>query len=451
MMGYGKAFRRGLLAAMAGAVLASALVGCGDNGKSAADGGSKKDPKAGAAEKTVFQFWHSMSGEQESVLGELVKNFNAANPDAEVQAVYQGAYNQLLLNLNNAIVAGEPPALAQVYEGWTSRFLENEQLEPVQTFIDAEPDGYKAVLEDFYPGFRDNNTWDGKMITLPFNKSTYVIFYNATWFKEAGYDSFPNTVEGMLEAARKLTGPDASGKKRYGVGARTTLETLSTLMHAYGGRFHEPNDQGAVVAVDTPPARRALTDLAALQKDGAAFMEGDYMSGPFGAGVVGFFWGSSAGLPFVDKAIAGKFDWNLASLPDGSADGSGGVLFQGTNIAIFTDNTDAEKQAAWRFLKFLMEPQNTALWASRTGYLPIRRAALEQESLKKYIAANPKYQIFLDQMDRAVFEPKKAYWDNIRNEIAAEIESALQGRKSPEDALQAAEKKAQRIIREEAN
>jgi multiple sugar transport system substrate-binding protein len=156
------------------------------------------------------------------------------------------------------------------------------------------------------------------------------------------------------------------------------------------------------------------------------------------------FWDSSAGIPFAVRGAGDKFTVGTASVPNRE---NGGFLSQGTNIGMFNSGTPEQQQAAWRFLEFLMRPDNAALWAARTGYLPVRRAALKEPVLATLLEESPAYRACVDQLDRLRFEPPLSFWEQIRAELAQELEAAYRGRRSVEEALTNAEQRSQSIIR----
>jgi len=402
----------------------------------------------GPGTKVVVEFWHAMSGDHEKLVADFANEFNAKSSEYEIKPVYQGRYDQLKMNLANALATGGAPAMAQVYEGWTSIYLDKGHLTPVADFIAKEADGYKDTLADIYPIFLENNTWDGTLLTLPFNKSSYAIFVNRDRLEKAGYTEFPKSPKDFEAACEKMTERNADGSVNvYGVGIRSMIESFTVQYYAYGGRYMDMID-GNMTVVDTPIARRALSDMVRFNTEKKiAYVDGDYMSQPFGSDKVACFWASSAGIPFVAKGVAGKFRWEAAPMPDGSPSGTDGkFLLQGTNIAILNKASEDAQAGAWQFLKYLMEPEQMALWSAKSGYLPVRRAARDVEILRAELEKNQAFRVCVEGLDRGAFEPRAAYWEEIRAELAGEIEAALRGAKSVEEALMTAEKKARRVI-----
>ena len=97
------------------------------------------------------------------------------------------------------------------------------------------------------------------------------------------------------------------------------------------------------------------------------------MSGPFGNEQVAMFIGSNAGESYVKQAAEGKFEVKTARVPYESS------IQQGTDLFVFEKSTDAEKKAAYAYIKFLTEKENQIDWALKTGYIPVRTSALSDE------------------------------------------------------------------------
>lgn len=129
-----------------------------------------------AADKVEVTFWHAMSSGHQPTLQALADEFMQAHPNIQITLVYQGHYGDLGQKLLSAVAAGTPPVMAQMYEDWTMKFLEADALLPLGPEIPQD------VIDDIPQAFIDSNTYvvNGKdvLMTVPFNKSAMVLFYN---------------------------------------------------------------------------------------------------------------------------------------------------------------------------------------------------------------------------------------------------------------------------------
>ncbi|MCD6442881.1 MAG: extracellular solute-binding protein, partial [Thermotogae bacterium] len=176
-----------------------------------------------------------------------------------------------------------------------------------------------------------------------------------------------------------------------------------------------------------------------------AFMQGGYLSGPFGDGKVAMYIGSSAGMPYVARASKGKHEWTWAPIPKWK---EYAPPFAGTDVVIFSTATEEQKKAAWKFLKFLISPDITTFWAIKTGYMPVRKSALETKAWKSYVESNPMIEVPVKQIPYGSIDPKPAQWAEIRNIVTTAVTNAMYQKQSVEEALAWAEKEIERILEE---
>ena len=399
--------------------------------------------------RAVVQFWHAMSGtDQSSLLNAFVKEFEAANPDIHVIPIYQGNYGQLSQKLIASIIARNPPVMAQMYEGWTSRFLKRDLMDPVQDYFTG-PDGLSpAEIEDIWQPFRDNNSWDGKMVTMPFNKSCYVLYANMNMLREAGYNAPPATWDELRAMAKKLTitKPDKSSPDVYGFMMRAQIEGYTMFLFRAGEHILSPDDKK--VTLNTPMALETLQLLSDMVNvDKSAYTEGaSYPALPFGSGKVAMYVHSSAAFSFNDENTRGKFEWIAAPLPHPQGR-QGGILFQGTNIGIFkSDHTPKERLAAWRFLKYITSPKNTARWSIATGYVVVRKSGADVPEMKEFLSEHPNYWVPIRCIPEATFDPRPPYWDQMRPEVATYSMQAINGQLAPVKAMEIMDEKLKEIL-----
>jgi len=379
-------------------------------------------------------------GHQE-LLTDFADEFNAGRSDARVLPVFQGVYGTLYQKLIAALTARRPPPLSMMYEGWTTRFYDRGRLDAVESHLSG-PTGWDATdRADFFPRFLENNRWGGSLLTLPMNKSAYVLQYNVDLFRRAGFAEAPRTWEELREIARAVASLRAEdGRPCRGMIVRPQLESFATLLFSAGGSFLDARWEPTLLR---PEARRALAFLSDLiHRDGAARLEAAYPASVFGTGLVGMFIYSSAAFPFNDRFAAGRFQWRAAPTPrpEAGSPEARRTLFQGMNVGIFADREPEERAVAWDFLKFILEPDRAARWAIRTGYCPVRRSAVAQPAYRAFLDEHPAYAVPVGEVPSAQFEPKPDFWEAWRTDVGDEVVAALEGLKRPEEALQGAQR-----------
>jgi len=383
-------------------------------GLAIASGGISQD-------KVEVTFWHAMTGAHQETLQALTDQFMADHPDIQITLAYQGGYGDLSTKLLSAVAAGTPPVMAQMYEDWTMKFLEAGALMPLQSYMPME------FLRDLPQSLVDSNTYDSTMVTIPFNKSAMVLFYNTDLVKKP-----PATWDELLQMAKDLTvDTDGDGTPdQYGFGIRPYTEFYIEFFHQNGGRIF--NDDMTKCLINSDAGVAAMDYLLKLKQ--YSLYQTGYLSGPFGDGKVAMYIGSSAGIPFVASASEGKHGWMTADLPVGPVNGES--MIQGTNIGVFSLGTTAEqRQAAVEFIKYLVSKEATLQWAEGTGYLPVRISAVESDEWQEYIAANPERKATTDMMLKGFVYPHHPNMYNIRSVIGTAFEKVMLGQATPQEAL----------------
>lgn len=420
------------------------LAGCSGpgTGDSPAPSGS-----SAAGGKIEVEFWHYFSGDHDKTLKEMTAEFEKQNPDVVVKTIFQGNAGQLNQKLQGAFAAtpAKNPPIATVYENWTADYLSKGYVDAVGDHYAKLPPEEQQDVADFIKGYIEGNSWDGKLVTLPFNKSMYLLYYNADRLAAAGFDGPPATLEELEAAVRATTEREGNRVKTYGFGLRAGPEAFTTLFYARGGQYI--TDDGKIT-LNTPEARDALNFLRNLyHPERFIYNTTDFMDAPFGNQQIAMYIYSSASFPYNEKSVGGRFNWDVAPIP-GSGDDRARYLMQGTNLGIFANHSEEVRDATFRLIRFLTSPKNCVYWATRTGYMPIRYSMIEDEEMKAYFVANPRYEkaARLVLADKGRQEPKFAVWEGSREDIANMVDRVLSRNADPAEELQTAEKAIQELL-----
>ena len=379
------------------------------------------------------------SGKQKPALDLLTKRFEAQNPNVKVTLIAEPNYGVLLQKEQAAVAAGNPPTIGQAYENWAAGFADAKAIIPIGGYVNNSKIGVKpADQKQIWKGvWKDLFLPDGKLWMWPFNKSDYVVYYNADKLAKAGL-AVPTTWVQYATVAKKLSG-NGSWAESLDTGtlaapANGTFVYLS-LVRALGGDWL----QNGKPDFDTKPFIKALGFLADLKKSGALQIGTNYPGETaLGAGRSAFDLSTVAGYPYVLAAVGGKFSMKVAPMFTGR-NGQGNSL-QGTNIVIFSKSSNTQRAAAWKYMKFLSEPRQTAYWAEETGYLPVTKEALPV--MKRYIAAHPYQQIAAQSLQVAAGSPPYAWWTQAVGYIAEAMQQVLDNGGDPAHALATAQSKA---------
>lgn len=146
-----------------------------------------------------------MGGPLGDALRTMVEEFEEQDPEIDITLVSMGEYSSLSQKLMAAVQVNAPPNMAQMYESWTTQFHELDRLIPLDSFVGSPAGLTASELGDFYPAFIADNSWDGRLVTMPFNKSVPVFFYDIEMLKQAGYHGFPRTWPEFRTTVKDLT------------------------------------------------------------------------------------------------------------------------------------------------------------------------------------------------------------------------------------------------------
>jgi multiple sugar transport system substrate-binding protein len=412
--------RRFLTIAVTLFAVGALVVGCGGGGGGESDSGV-----------VTVQFWHAMGGPLGDALDELVAEFNDTHADIDIESVSMGRYQALSQKIMAAVAAGQPPVLAQAYEAWTGELIENGSAEPLNGYIDGRDGLSSAELADFVPGMLDNNTWDGTVYSFPFNKSVRAIYWNKDLFATDGLDHAPTSWFEYEGFARRLTkDTDGDGEiDQWGTAGQISAWMFENLLLQNGG--HILTEDGTQAAFNSPEGVEALEFMVQLLTKWGKVTSGYEYQNDFQAGKVGMIEGSTVSLSYME----GKYTFDMAVAPLPEQKGKG-CYVAGTNVVIFADATQAQKDAAWKFIKWFTSPDITARWAARTGYAPVRMSAMESGAMVARFAEIEGLEEVLRQLEFASYEPRSAAWYAGRKHLEEiGVESALREQMSPPEAL----------------
>ncbi|MCL4515301.1 MAG: ABC transporter substrate-binding protein [Firmicutes bacterium] len=410
-----------------------------------------------AAVPTKVLFWHSMSSVMGQAVQDLVDKFNKSQKDVVVEAVYMGSYDDGINKLKAAIQAGTPPHVAQIYDIGTQVMIDSKAIVPVQQFIDRD----KIDISIFQPNVISYYKVGGELYSMPFNSSTPIMYYNKNLFREAGLDPQkpPRTFEEVAEYAKRLTKRDASGNvTQWGVAWPLVAWFFEEYLANQNALFTDNNngrtDNVTRVAFDSPAGIRTMKWWTDLIKEGyfPRLQRGwDPARQPFWAGKVGILMDSTANRAQHEKNIAGNFELGTAFLPYPAGTGRNGVVIGGGSVWMLKGHPKGEMEAAWEFVKFLIQPDQQVEWQLKTGYFPVRRDLRKNPVLMDFYKKNPNADTALEQLEttKVNYATQGALigtFPEIRTIVEQAVEKIVAGQMTVEEAMAEAAKKANESI-----
>ena len=399
-------------------------------------------------EPVSFEFWHAMTGENEAVLKSLADKFNSQNAGKmTVNLVYQGHYKELFSKLEGAAKANTLPTLTMIYPNRLTAYVMSDFVENLNPYIENDTVGFSKEAWDNIPAFlRDNGMWDGIHYSLPFNKATYLLFYNEDLLKKYNVAP-PKTWDELAAAAKKLTVTD-NGKNVVGLALNKSVGVDSSFwVEQAGGHLH--NEQTDVIQFNQEPGVAAYTFLTDMVKEGSAKIctEESYMTGPFGRGEAAMGISSMSALPDIIAACKENgVNFKTVVVPEGKQKAA---MFSGTDVAIFNTSTPQQKLAAFEFLKFFYESENQFDWGTKSGYLPLNNAILKGDEFKKFSEENnPAKLTSVECFDYGFCDPKILNGYAIHDNMSKALDKILLEGMDVKQALDEAAAQARKEIEE---
>lgn len=381
----------------------------------------------------------AVGGALTEVVDGIVGEFEAANPDIKVNAIYSGNYDDTRVRALSALNSGEPAQLAVMFSIDAYDLIEQDLIVP---FDDVVED--KDWLDSFYPALMANGKIEGKTWGIPFQRSTIVAYYNKDMFREAGLDpeSPPTTWYDLISMGKKLTKGETYGIMIPSTGYPYWMFQALAIQNGKevmsGDGLTTSFDDSAVV--DTLEFWKSLSADHGVMPEGT--VEWGTLRQAFLEGQTAMMWHSTGNLTAVKKNA--KFDFGVAMLPGNKRLGS---PTGGGNFYLFKDTSDEEKAAALKLIKFMTSPEQAAAWSIATGYMGVSPAAYETDSLKAYTKEFPPALVARNQLEHAVAEFSTFETARVRDGLNNAIQSALTGAKEPAEALGEAQKAADRLLK----
>jgi len=384
----------------------------------------------------------AVGGALTEVVDGIVADFEAANPDIKVNAIYSGNYDDTRVRALSALNSGEPAQLAVMFSIDAYDLIEQDLILPFDELVSGEEG--QAWLNSFYPALMANSKIEGQTWGIPFQRSTIVAYYNKDMFRAAGLDPEvpPTTWDELVSMGKALTKDGTYGLMipstgyPYWMFQALAIQNGKEVMSSDGLTTYF-NDASVV---DTLKFWQSLSTEHGIMPTGT--VEWGTLRLAFLEGQTAMMWHSTGNLTAVKKNA--KFDFGVAELPANVRKGS---PTGGGNFYIFKDTNEEERAAAIRLIQFMTAPEQAAQWSIATGYMGVSPAAYETEALKAYTAEFPPALVARNQLEHAVAEFSTFETARVRDGLNNAIQSALTGSKSPEQALGEAQSAAERLLK----
>ncbi len=411
---------------------------------------------------TEITWWHAMGAELGKKLEEIVAGYNASQTEYHVTPVYKGSYPETMTAAIAAFRAGQQPDIVQVFEVGTGTMMAAQgAVYPVyQLMADTgeafDPSSYLQAVVGYY------TDTDGNMLSLPFNSSTPILYYNKDVFEKAGLDPNqpPETWEQLIEFSKQIMESGAA-KCGFTSGWVSWVQTenmsawhnqpIGTLQNGFGGLSAE-------LTLNNPFMVKHWSNLKEWAEAGI-YQYGGPVGGAdappkFYAQECAIYMNSSASRAGV-LLNAKDFEVGFGMLPyyddvEGAPQNS---IIGGATLWVLQGQTPEEYKGVANFFSYLSSPEVQADWHQFSGYLPITQAAYELGQEQGYYESTPGSDVAIKQitLNPPTENSKGLRFGNyvqIRDVIDQEFEAMLAGSKTPQEALDAVVQRGNELLRE---
>ncbi len=401
-----------------------------------------------AQEPITLQFFYpvGVAGPLAQAIDGYVAEFNSLHDHIQVEPVFTGGYAENMARATAAILSGQPPDVAILLGIDIYTLIQLDGIIPLDDYI-ASDEGLD--IDDFFEAFMANNIADGQVWSIPWQRSTPVLYYNKDAFAEVGLDpdTPPATWEELVEFGKQLILRDGDNVTRWGVEVPSSFWIFANFAIQAGRHIGSLGDDPCGVYLDTPEAIEALAFLRRLQDEHGIMPDGAVA---WGTAPADFIAGASAMIYHSTGSLSSllansPFEVGTAFMPAGAA--GFGANVGGGNYYIMKDIAKDRQDAAWEFIRWMVRPEQIGQWGIDSGYVAPRNAAWEVDPLMSYAAEVPQASTARFQLEFAVKEFPATYGGQEIQVITTQaIEAVNTGEQSPEDALATAQHRANDVL-----
>ena len=383
----------------------------------------------------VLPLWHSLRGERERILLRLIDRWNQTNPD-DIMVVPE--YRPTAA-LHSEIMAVRDqtrlPGLMFVSAMQAAAYARANLLVPLDQFVSNDTNGVSLSsqdINDFYPFVLNaGRTAQGNLIGVPMGGRVRTVFYNRDWLKSAGFESPPTTWAAMSDMCN-IAANATRGTLCFAVAEDHT--PMEDWLLAYGTR--PVSSDGTLMQANVSTALEAINQLAKFleQRQVYRVINSTKIREDFSAGLTlfAFAWSDTIDPYQTEIKQRANFDWDAMTLPGINGPGKPADVMYESGLWVVTgldgggatgDQGAGKALASWKFIRWLLETQQTIEWARDTEELPARKSAqatLDENPVRATVLG------YVANGARPV--PLLSGWGCVRDTMASGMRGILDGR-----------------------
>ncbi|MEP2783504.1 MAG: sn-glycerol-3-phosphate ABC transporter substrate-binding protein UgpB [Pseudoruegeria sp.] len=407
-----------------------------------------------SAAETEISWWHAMGGSNGERVDKIAADFNASQSEYKVVPTYKGNYTETMTAAVAAFRAKEHPHLVQVFEVGTATMMAAKgAIYPVeQLMIEAgenlDKSDYLSAVISYY------QTPEGELLSMPFNSSTPVLWYNADALSAAGVEA-PTTWADVKAVSQALVDNGMECGLSFGWQSWVLIENFSAWHNLEVG-----TKENGFAGFDTEftfnneQVEARLDDIASMS-EGNLFKYGGRRGDSlplFTNGECGMWINSSAYYGSIKSQAEFNFGQTMLPLDTTIADAPQNSIIGGATLWALAGHESEEYKGLAQFLTYLSSPEVQAWWHQETGYVPITTAAYELSKEQGFYESNPGTDTAILQLSLNTPTPNSrgirfGNFVQVRDVINEEMEALWVGDKTAKEAMDAAAERGDALLR----
>jgi sn-glycerol 3-phosphate transport system substrate-binding protein len=336
-------------------------------------------------------YWGSFSGDLGAAEQAIVQKFNASQRDVEVEYQHQGSYQETARALAAALPRQQAPDVCLLAATSWFPFHLAGALAPLDGFI-AE---HTIDTLDYVDVLYQEGVRDGVNYWFPFARSTPLFYYNKDAFAEAGLEPAPDTWDQLVAVAPALPRPRDDGPTRSAFAHPRRPADLAWLFQSviwqFGGAYSDPD---FTIRINEPKSVAAGEFYRASVADGWATTTDDPVA-DFANGLTASIMASTSRLRGLAEQVGDRFPIGAGFLPKAE---KFGCCTGGAGLSVLAGSPPEKQEAGFTFIEYVTSREGTTFWSQNTGYMPVRKSAIDSPEMAAFFVENPIFKTAVEQL-----------------------------------------------------
>ena len=358
--------------------------------------------------EVTITFYHTMGSNLTDVLNVYIEEFNKIYPNIHINHSQIGGYNDVKNQIKTEMLVGGQPNIAYCYQDHVAFYNENDAVVHLDDLIastESDGNGGKIGLtseqkNNFIDAFYNEGMQfgDGHMYTMPFSKSTEVLYYNKTFFENNNiqvpdhwFTQSADDVTSMEYVCKRIKSIDPNS---IPLGYDSESNWFITMCEQMGSGY---TDAKGNILYNNAYTKGFLKEFNKWYQTGLLTTQtvyGSYTSSLFTNTdpdrqkcymCIASSSGATHERPAKENGFY-PFEVGIASIPQ-MCEGNPNVITQGPSICIFKKDNPQEVIASWLFIKYLTTSIDFQVeFSISSGYMPVIKNASQSSIFSNALA-----------------------------------------------------------------